>query len=174
MATLKKFFKKSTCPEDRKPLNVVAELYNMGKVGVVSIVLRYYRVPGTSKVCVELVAKTLTAEALVFYEIFPAVGVTSKEQRLHDLEYAVLIPDWALEGLVVTCERTWVHRTQVRTGTPPLTREGQLLTSSDDKEDLLSEEDILSSEGSDVEEIEEESSGSDEEMEESEEGITVG
>ncbi len=70
-----------------------------------------FSVPGTYKVCVELVASTLTAEALVSYEFSPALGVTPRELRLHDLGYpVVLIPNWALEGLVATREMTWVHK----------------------------------------------------------------
>ena len=156
MATLPKFVKKTTCPEDRKPLNVIAELYNLGQGGVGSVVLRYYRVPGASKVCVELVATTFTAEALAVYEIFPTAGGTSKGLWLHELDYpAVLIPDEALEGLVNAWGMTWVHKTQVHDGTPPLDEEGQLLTPTKEKE-IMSVAEIMALAESEAEEEEEE------------------
>ena len=101
MATLTKFVKKSTCPEDRKPLNVIAELYNLGKGGIRSAVLRYYRVPGVSKVRVELVATSLMEGDLTRYEVFPGEGETSTDLRLHDLDYpAVIVPHGELWNLV--------------------------------------------------------------------------
>jgi hypothetical protein len=128
IATLAKYTKKSTCPDELKPLKVLSELYNVGKDGIRSAVLRYYRIPeGNYKVRVELVATSLLEGDEVRCGIFPAIGDTYRELRLHELDYpATLVPDWGLWDLVETREMTWVHKTQVLTGMPPLIREGQV------------------------------------------------